>query len=56
MKMVASQRWDYGLKSGQGLLFLILSLSKLHDFFFSLHMCFGKNKTKQNEVISDYEK
>lgn len=47
MKMVASQRWDCGLKSCQGLLFLILSFSKLHDFF---HYACVLVKTKQNKA------
>lgn len=58
--MVASLRWNCGLKSDQGLLFLHVSCFQTTTWFFTLCMWFGKNKTvnKTNKVTAntDYEK
>lgn len=35
--MVASQKWDYGLKSGQGLLFLTVKFFTNYLIFFTTH-------------------
>ena len=55
--MAASQRWDCGLESGHGLLFLTVSIFKLLDsFHYTRILVKIKKKKKQNKVPADHEK